>query len=320
MIRRWSVAFVAGVLGAGLALHPGAASAVAGNANLSAWDRYSASTCAKSMTGAGPKGAPIPGDRTWRQIQLDRSGRLATSRITATSTVSGRLVNDSRGSSRLYVRMSASATATPSSASGCQVTYILDSGAGGADVILSQPSWLVVRGDLTVQAGAYGGKLGLYSATGPGSWVTPPGGAITRLFPKGQYILGADMWNRLQVLKGTTATKYAKATLSATLSLFPIGTSRSQQGGALPYITVGHRDCTYGRVTMALSARARTSARRIVVDVDGRRRLDLSGRELDRASYALTGIARTGYGVIRARVTTASGGSASLLASSWPCG
>lgn len=319
MLRRWSVALVAGVLGAGLVLHPGAASAVAGNAYLSAWDRYSAYTCATSMTGAGPKGAPVPDDGTWRRVQLDRSGRLATSTISATSVVSGRLTNDSRGSSRLGVRVSASATARPTAASAnCQATYILDSGVGGADVSLSKTSWLVVRSDLSV-SGAYGGKLGLYSATGPGSWVTRPGGAITRLFPRGQYILGADMWNRIQVPKGTTATRTARATLSASLSLFPIGTLRSRQGGGLSYITVGHRDCAHDRVNLALLDRAATSARRITVDVDGRRRLDLTGSELDRSGYAVSGIARRTYGVVRATVTTASGGSVTMLATSWPC-
>lgn len=318
MVRRWSGALVAVVLGAGLVLHPGAANAIAGNAYLSAWDRYSSSTCKSSMTGAGPKGAPVPADGTWRKIQLNRSGRVATSAVSATSTVSGRLVNDSRGSSRLGVRISASATARPTSASSCPATYVLKSGVGGADVVLSKTSWLVVRSDLSTQ-GSYGGKLGLYSATGPGSWVAKPGGARTRLMPRGQYILGASMNNGLQVPKGSTAPKAVRATLSASLSLFPIGTLSSRRGRGLSYVTVGHRDCAYNRVKLTLLDRAGTSARRITVDVDGRRRLDLSGRELDRSGYLLSGIARSTNGVIRARVTTASGGSVTMLAASWPC-
>lgn len=237
MIRRWSGALVAGVLGLGLALHPVTATAVAGPANLYAWDAYSSSTCAKSMTGAGPKGGPVPADGTWREVQLDRRGRVASSSITARSVVSGRLVNDSRGSSRLSLRISSTSSARPTSSSSCPVTYILESGVGGADVIISKPSWFVVRSSLSA-SGVRSGYLRLFSTTDSRRWTAQPGGALTKLVSRGQYILDTELKSAIRVPRGTTAARSARASLSASLSLFPIGTLRSRQGAGLSYVTV----------------------------------------------------------------------------------
>ena len=100
----------------------------------------------------------------------------------------------------------------------------------------------------------------------------------------GEYIIGADLRPEVSAPAGTTTTQRASASVSARVSLFPIGTVRSHGGTGTRFVAFGHRNCSYDRVPVRIGRSAPRWVKKITFSVNGQRRFTLSGRELRRTS------------------------------------
>ncbi|MBU2696871.1 hypothetical protein [Pimelobacter sp. 30-1] len=233
----------------------------------------------------------LPRDGRTHTARLQRTGRVSNSTVSATSVVTGDVSGDARGGVRMGLAISSQVSARPLGGTICALSYTLDSAVVAA------------------------------SADSGTEYVVPPGRSLTRLVPPGGYAVGTRVTAQVAVpaTSGTPAPVAASASVSGTLELVPIGTLRRQSGAARAFLRAGHRDCAARRVTMTLSPRARTKARRITLAVAGRRAEVLTGKALRRGTVTRGRIPARSDGAIRATVVTRAGAVRRLSATSWPC-
>ncbi|SFM52034.1 hypothetical protein SAMN05421671_2097 [Pimelobacter simplex] len=319
-VRRGVAAGAVVLLAGGLGLQPvPSAEAVVRAAELTAAEWVTVpSGCADDMTGSEPNRVDLPRDGRPHTVRLQRSGTVSNSAVSGTSVVTGTLTGDAWGSVRMGLAISSSVTARPRGGTICSLTYKLDSGVV-ADVTAPRPSWLVISAKGAVRSG--GTAVVAASADSGAEHVVLPGRKLTRLVPAGGYAVGTRVTAQVAVpaTSSTPPAVASSASVSGSLGLFPIGTLRQQSGKARAYLTAGHRDCAGRRVTMTLTPKAATKARRITLSVNGKRARVLTGKALRRTTVRLTKIPARSDGAISATVVTRSGAVRKMTARSWPC-
>ncbi|WP_207010189.1 hypothetical protein [Nocardioides aromaticivorans] len=317
-IRRWAGAVTVLVLGVttGLAAPPAAHAAV-GSAVLGSWDYVSVpSGCANALTGTEPGDVTVKADGAWRTVRLRRSGTLSSSAVSGATTVTGRIATDSRGSTKVGIKVSASATAKPRSPSICAVdNYAVDATVSARQAVTPARSWLVVRSSGSTRGSS---QTGFGSPDVTGGFVAL-GRSLTKLVPAGTYTLGGGVDASVNVPANSTTARSAAASATATVALFPIGTLRARSGDGLGYVKAGHRDCTHNRVKAYFSDAARTSVRSATFSVDGQRRFTLTGSQLQRDAVFVSSVPRASSGAIRVDILLRSGARRTSYATSWPC-
>lgn len=315
--RRW--VGVGSVLALGLAvgLVAPAARAAVGAAVLGSWDYVSVpSGCTNALTGTEPGDVTVKADGLWHTVQLRRSGSLSSSAVSGATTVTGRVATDGRGSTKVGIKVSASATARPRTPSICAVNnYAVDATVSARQAVTPTRSWLVVRSSGSTRGSS---TTGFGSPDVTGGFV-PLGRSLTRLVPAGTYTVGGGVDASVAVPANATTTRSSAASATATVAIFPIGTLRARSGDGLGYIRAGHRDCTHNRVTAYFSEAARTKVRSATFSVDGDRRFTLSGSQLQREAVFVSSIPRASSGAIRVDILLTSGAHRTSYATSWPC-
>jgi hypothetical protein len=327
MMRRWGVACSALALSAGLALQPVSSSAQAGAVEIAkviandsggmSWT--TGATCTSSPgTGAEPE-LDLPVNGGWRTVHMSRTGsRYATTQMAGTSDTSARVSSDARGATRLEVKATTTARATPSSASpDCTVRYSATGGAG-IQVAVTRRSWIVVRSSVTSRGG-FGGELYVEATDSDFVVESVPGKGITRLVTPQTYQLIGALAAEVDVPAGSATARSSSASMVASLAVLPVGTRRTHTGNGRPFVTAGHRNCAQNRTLMTLTRAARTKARSITFFADGQRRVVLRGRALQRSSILLTRLAPRKFGLVRAEIVLRSGAKRVTQSTSWPC-
>lgn len=315
--RRWAGVGSVLVLGIAVGLAAPPARAAVGSAVLGSWDYISVpSGCAKDVTGAEPGDVTVKADGVWRTVRMRRSGTLSSSAVSGATDVTGRIATDTRGSTKVGLKVSASASATPRTPSICAVdNYGVDATVSARQALAPTTSWLVVRSSGSTRGSA---ETGFGSPDVTGGFV-PLGRSLTRLVPAGTYTLGGGVDAAVRVPAGSTTARSASASATATVALFPVGTLRARSGNGLGYVKAGHRDCSQHRAKAYVSEAARTRARSATFFVNGERRFTLSGRQLQRDAVFVSSIPRASAGAIRVDVVLRSGARRTSYATSWPC-
>ncbi len=316
-VRRWSVLGALGVLLAA-GLQPAPAQAAIDSAYLSAYDTLSIPAgCANTMSGSEPGDVRIAPDGRWRTITLRRSGRLSSSDITGGATVTGRVTTDARGTTRVGMKVSASASARPVASSVCSVDHYSVSASSEARKAVSPTrAWLVIRSSGSVR-GVTDARFG---AKGPTrDYFIRLGQSLTRLVPAGTYTLGGGVAASVSVAARSTRAASSAANATANVAVIRIGTLRTFTGTGRSYVRTGHRDCALNRARIDLTAAARTSARRITFSVNGVPRVTMRSAGLQRSSFYLGRIPDASAGAIRADIVLKSGARRTMQATTWPC-
>lgn len=316
-VRRWSVLGALGVLLAG-GLQPAPAHAAIDSAYLSSFDTLSIpSGCANTLSGSEPGDVRIAPDGRWRTITLRRSGRLSSSDIAGGATVTGRVTTDARGTTRVGMKVSASASARPVASSICSIDHYTVSATSDARKAVSPTrAWLVIRSTGSVR----GTTEAMFGAEGPTrDYFIRLGQSLTRLVPAGTYTLGGGVAASVSVAAHSTKAASSAANATANVALVRIGTLRTFAGTGRPYVRTGHRDCSLNRARIDLTAAARTQARRITFSVNGVRRVTMRSAGLQRSSFYLGRIPDASAGAIRADIVLKSGAKRTMQATTWPC-
>ena len=317
-IRRWAGAGSVLVLGVAMVLvAPPAAHAAVGTAVLGSWDYVSVpSGCTTALTGTEPGDVTVKADGVWRTVRLKRSGTLSSSAVSGATTVTGRIATDSRGSTRVGIKVAASATAKPRNPSICAVNnYGVDATVSARQAVTPTRSWLVVRSSGSTRGSS---ETGFGSPDVTGGFVAL-GRSLTKLVPAGTYTLGGGVGAAVAVPANSTTTRSAAARAAAPGARFPLGARRARAGDGLGYITAGHRDCTYHRAKAYFSDAARTGVRSATFSVDGVRRFTLTGSQLQRDAIFVSSIPPASSGAIRVDILLRSGARRTSYATSWPC-
>lgn len=319
-VRRWVGAGVALGVGLTLGLQPVQARAAIGSAALEigAVAEVSPSDCEQPDWSPAYKSLGVPADGRTRELRLTQTGQGGLSKLSASRSVQGAYGANSWGTRRVTLRASAAVSAGPNASTRCAVTRLSTSAAFYTESMTApKRSWLVVRSSGSVRPSGTSAIVGL---TGDSfNAVVKPGGSITRLVPAGAYTIGARLEPRLSVPAGTTTTRSASASVSAKVSLFPIGTVRSHGGTGTRFVAFKHRSCTYDRVPVLLGRSTPTLVKSITFYVNGDRRFTLSGRELRRTAAYLRAIPKKSAGSVRAAIVLKSGAKRSVSSTSWPC-
>lgn len=317
--RRAGVAAVL-VLTAGAAWHPVPAHALVTSVQAELYETATVAdaTCAKpTFTGPRPGTVALPADGRTREYRLDRTGGTPAVALHAAGTVRGWAARNSWGTHRVVVSALAAVSSRPRSGGACALSLRTEA-ALFARVAGVRKSWLVVTSSGSSRGGAASPPIvGLQGDTVQA--LVAPGRSLTRLVPAGDYLIGARVTPRATAAAHSTTVQGASASVSATVSLLPVGTLRAQSGGGLAYVTAGHRSCASNSTYAYFSSAARTKAQRITFYVDGQRRGVLTGSALQRSALPVTGIAPRGIGEVRAVIRLKSGDKRTMRAISWPC-
>lgn len=317
--RRAALATVL-VLTAGLGMQPAPAHAAIASTRVDLFEAATVSDpgcAAPTFTGSRPGSVALPADGRTRQYQLGRTGRAATSTLGAQGTVRGWAARNSWGTHRLVVSAVAGLSAKPSTATFCAVTLRAEAALFSRVTGIGR-SWLVVSSSGASRGGAAAAPIvGLQGDTVQA--LVTPGRSVTRLVPAGDYTIGARVAPRVVAPARTTTAQSASASVSATVSLLPVGTLRARSGRGLAYVKVGHRSCAGNSTYAYFSSAARTKALRITFYVDGQRRGVLTGSALQRSALLVTRIAPRGIGKVEAVIRLKTGEKRTMKAISWPC-
>ena len=315
-VRRWSVLGALGVLLAA-GLQPAPAHAAIDSAYLSAYDTWSIpSGCANTVGGTEPGDVRLAPDGRWRTITLRRSGRLSSSDMTGGATVTGRVTTDARGTTRLGMKVSASASARPTASSPCSLRYSVSATSEARRAVSPTKAWLVIRSTGSVR----GTTDAMFGAEGPTrDYFIRLGQSLTRLVPAGTYTLGGGVAASVNVAASSTRAASSAANAKANVAVIRIGTLRTLTGTGRPYVRTGHRDCALNRIRVDLTEAARTKARRITFSVNGVARVTMRSAGLRRSSFYLGRIPDASAGALRADIVLKSGARRTTYASTWPC-
>lgn len=327
-VRRWVGAGVALGVGLTLGLQPVQARAAIGSAALEigAFVEVSQSWCEKPdwredtpTTSTNTATTAISAGQT-RELEGNLSGQAGGSKLSASRFVRGSYSANSWGTRRVVLRGSVAVSAGPNP-SPCTVKKF-NATVRVYTLGMSAPkrSWLVVRssGARSGSGGVIVGMTGRVFGSQP-PVLQQPDGAITRLVPAGEYEIGAELKPQVSVPAGSTTTRRASASVSAKVSLFPIGTVRSHGGTGTRFVAFKHRSCAYDRVPVQLGRSTPTLVKSITFYVNGDRRFTLSGRELRRTTAYLRAIPKKSAGSVRAAIVLKSGAKRSVSSTSWPC-
>lgn len=321
-IRRWASAGAAGLLALGLGVHPAPALAAVGDSDLAVGEKIvrggSVADCPAAISGAGPSTRSIPADGAWRTQNLDRSGVLGTSKVRGIAVSRGKVTTDSRGASRVDVSISNAVSLTPSGTSPCSISYATNGSTAAFDVAVTKRSWLVLGGTVRGR-GEVIGSLEAQRMDGSGRVAIAPGRSATVLVPSGWYAMGAQAGSRTNVPPGSTTATQSTSIFEGFAAIIPVGTRRSLSGNGLGYVSVDHRDCTLNRVRLPFTSRARASAAKITLYVNGVRRAVLTGSGLQRTSYTLGRIDPSSLGAVKVVIRTKSGSTLTSSSTSWAC-
>lgn len=316
-IRRWSVLGALGVLLAG-GLQPAPAHAAVEAAYLRAWDAVSIpGECANNLSGREPGDVRVPPDGRWRTVTLRRSGRVSSSDVTGGATVTGRVSTDTRGTTRVGMKVSASASARPAWSSFCSIDrYLVSASSDAVRAVTPTKAWLVIQSTGSVR----GTTDATFGAEGPTrDYFIRLGQSLTRLVPAGTYTLGGGVAASVSVAARSTTAASSAANATANVAVIRIGTLRTFAGTGRAYVRTGHRDCALNRARIDLTAATRKYARRITFSVNGVRRVTMRSAGLQRSSFYLGRIPDATAGAIRADIVLKSGARRTMQATTWPC-
>lgn len=329
-VRRWLGAGVALGVGLTIGLPPVSSHATVGSASLEVGAAVTvnkpecekpdwSSSGAGSTTSATSAVKALPADSRTRELRDTQVGQGALSELSASQSVSGSYYANSWGTRRVVLRASAAVAAGANESTICSVTSFRASAAVYTHQMTApKRSWVVVRSSGAMSGSRTKVLVGLTGDT-LNRVLQKPDGAITRLVPAGEYIIGADLRPEVSAPAGTTTTQRASASVSARVSLFPIGTVRSHGGTGTRFVAFGHRNCSYDRVPVRIGRSAPRWVKKITFSVNGERRFTLSGRELRRTSVKLRAIPKRSAGSVRAAIVLKSGAKRSVSSTSWPC-
>lgn len=328
-LRGWVGAGVALGVGLTLGLQPVAAQANVGSASLEvgAFVEVNRAECEKPDWSASAPGSTtastatfkaLPADGRSRELRVTHQGQGALSSLSASRFTGGSYSANAWGTRRVLIRASAAVSAGPNPSTFCSVPRF-NATAALYTQSMSAPkkSWLVVRSSGTRTSSS----TVLVGLTGDtfNSVLQQPDGSISRLVPAGSYTIGARLESTISVPTSSTTTRRASASLSARVSLFPIGTVRSHGGTGTRFAAFGHRNCSYDRVPVRLGRSAPRYVQRITFFVDGDRRFTLSGRQLSSTTVKLRAIPKRSAGSVRAAIVLKSGAKRAVSSTSWPC-
>lgn len=324
VVRRGVAAGAVVLLAGGLGLQPIPAQATVSISRLvattTATGTGDAACAPRAFTGPSADLA-LPVDGRERVASADRSGHAGASDLRGIAVTRGRVSGNAWGSTQVGVRATANGSATPTGASNVCTVTLRTTAMIDVDVTVRQTSWFVAKstGRPAGASGSARGGFDLVRWDGTFDQFVPTGTSLTRLVSPGEYNISGGISTLLTVKPQTTQVLTVSGSFDGTAALFPIGTLRQQSGKARAYLTAGHRDCAGRRVTMTLTPKAATKARRITLSVNGKRARVLTGKALRRASVRLTKIPARSDGAISATVVTRSGAVRKMTARSWPC-
>lgn len=327
-VRRWVGAVVALGVGLALGLHPVEAHASAGGAALEvgAFVEVSQSWCEKpdwpqstSTSSSSSTIKSIPADNRAYERRVSQKAQGGASMLSASRFVRARYAASAWGTRRVELRASAAVSAGPNPSPCVIKRFNATAAMYTTGMAAPRKSWLVVRSSGSMTGPQTSVVVGL---TGDGDFnrvITQPDGSITRLVPAGDYTIGARLEPQITVPQNSTTTRSASANVTASVTLYPIGTLRTFTGTGRSYVRTGHRDCALNRARIDLTAATRKYARKITFSVNGVRRVTMRSAGLQRSSFYLGRIPDASAGAIRAAIVLKSGAKRTMQATTWPC-
>ena len=219
------------------------------------------------------------------------------------------------GGGRIDFSGSAAFSASPKiAASKCRLGGSASLSAG-ADFVLPVGMWATLNGSAN-SVGSADVSVSIYRAesNSSGLRITVGGskanGATAAYLPAGSYYADAEFYAYGSTrLEGATVKPVAASVSgSGAISFTPGGAASPVTGKGARFVALGARSCVTNAVSAGVTTKARKRAAKVVIKVNGARKVTLKGKKLKRASaVSLAGLAPTSNVNVVATITPKKG-------------